>query len=186
MPSHWVLRVWFILVHWLDLPQLTNIHTILSSIHPETLVLSRMITNSDWFYLPQLVSLETEDASFNNTRVLHLEGICLLELANVDLPNLTKFVTGNHSFLSVTSLNLTSMISVLWICWSSSVNNIYSRCRLIHANEWFEFDSYDWLNLPHSISLNWQTSQQERIRSDIQNPWILIVSLLISSLQWPS
>ena len=154
MPSHWVLRVWFILVHWLDLPQLTNIHTILSSIHPETLVLSRMITNSDWFYLPQLVSLETEDASFNNTRGLHMEGICLLELANVDLPNLTKFVTGNHSFLSVTSLNLTSMISVLWICWSSSVNNIYCRRGFILLHKIIEFDEFDWFESTHSIFLN--------------------------------
>ena len=48
-----------------------------------------------------------------------------------DLPQLTTFTVGTWSFYETTSLNLTGLIDLIHLIWSSSINHIYYRREVI-------------------------------------------------------
>ena len=104
-----------------------------------------------------------------------------------DLPNLSTFTTGDHSFYETTSLSLSSLMIDDWFIWSYSTNCIYYRRRIILQYNKLEFIKYidewliDWFDLPN---LNTFTTGYDSF-INTQNINLISFILLLFSIRCP-
>ena len=95
-----------------------------------------------------------------------------------DLPKLTTFTTGYHSFEYTTSLSLNSMMIYDWLIWSSWTHYIYYRRWFIQRNNKFEFGKHDDIWLIDLIFLNSLHSLLIHVLFQIQEVLLYQVPLL--------
>ena len=143
----WVYQVWWYMIDWFDLPQLTTLSLGFSSITSFSLssmmiydcliwsssthyVVFRFFINNkfefEWYdewWLIDLIFLISLHSLQENIHSLKQQvwvyQVWWYLIAWFDLPKLTTFTTGDYSFYKTTILRLSSMVIYDWLIWSS-------------------------------------------------------------------